>query len=70
MKTRVVQIIRSQYELSFPNEASLTVTDMETMKKCAKDKMREGSFLLHSGQVCTFKLHPYRKPIQMDIFTK
>lgn len=70
MKTLVIQVFRSQYKLSFPKEAVFTITDMETVKKCAKDKMHEGSFLMHSGQACTFKLQPHRKVVQMDLFTK
>lgn len=70
MKTLVVQVMRTQVKLSFPKEAVFTQTDMEMIKKCLKEKMYEGGFLMHSGHACTFKLQPHRKPIQMDLFTK
>ena len=68
MKTIVIQVLRSQVKLSFPKEAVLTVSDMESVKKCLREKMPEGGFLMHSGHACTFKLQPHRKPIQMDMF--
>lgn len=70
MKTLVVQVLRSQVKLSFPKEAVFTVSDMESVKKCLRGKMYEGSFLMHSGQACSFKLQRHRKPIQMDMFSK
>jgi hypothetical protein len=70
MKTLVVQVMRTQVKLRFPKEALFTISDMEIVKKCLKEKMHEGSFLMHTGQACTFKLQPHRKPIQMDLFTK
>lgn len=70
MKTLVIQILRSQVKLHFPKEAVFTITDMETVKKCLKGNMREGSFMMHSEHICKYKVCLHRKPVQMDMFKK
>jgi len=68
MKTITIQVLRSQVQITFPIGSTFTFTDVEHLRKCIRMKMYSGSFQMLSGKACTFKVHPQRKAVQMELF--